>query len=128
LGLCLFDLMTFNYHTFIPGVWPGIVFMAIVGVPIAGLVAGTTTLMQLATEDAYRGRILGAYGAVSAFSTLIGATLGGLLADGVGIVPMLNTQGLAYGLAAVIVLIALWDAGEATGVRGQASGVPSLTP
>jgi len=107
LGLCLFDLLTFNYHVFIPGVWPGIVLMSIVGVPIAGMVAGLTTLMQLSTEDAYRGRILGAYGAIGALSTLIGATLGGILGDQVGIVTMLNIQGLGYGTAAVIVLVML---------------------
>ena len=109
LGLCVFDLMTFNYHRIWPGAWPAMVFMAIVGVPIAGLVAGQTTLLQSATEDAYRGRILGAFGAVGALSTLIGALLAGLLGDRVGIVTMLNIQGLGYGTAAVIVLIALRD-------------------
>ncbi len=107
LGLCLFDLMTFNYHVIWPGIWPAMVFMAIVGVPIAGLVAGQTTLLQSATEDAYRGRILGAFGAVGALLTLIGALLGGLLGERVGIVTLLNIQGLGYGTAAVIVLIAL---------------------
>ena len=107
LGLCMFDLMTFNYHVVWPGIWPAIVFMAIVGVPIAGMVAGLTTLMQSATEDAYRGRILGAFGAVGALSTFFGALLGGLLGDGVGIVTMLNIQGLGYGTAGAIVLIAL---------------------
>jgi hypothetical protein len=58
LGLCLFDLMTFNYHIMWPGILPAIVFMAMVGVPIAGMVAGLTTLLQAATEDAYRGRVL----------------------------------------------------------------------
>ena len=93
----MFDLMTFNYHVAWPGIWPAIVFMAIVGVPIAGMVAGLTTLMQSATEDAYRGRILGAFGAVGALSTFLGALLGGLLGDKVGIVTMLNIQGLGYG-------------------------------
>jgi MFS family permease len=107
LGLCLFDLMTFNYHVIWPGIWPAMVFMAIVGAPIAGLVAGQTTLLQSATEDAYRGRILGAFGAVGALSTFIGALLGGVLGDRVGIVTMLNIQGLGYGTAGIIVLIAL---------------------
>ena len=107
LGLCLFDLMTFNYHVFVPGLWPGIVFMALVGVPIAGMIAGATTLMQRATEDAYRGRVLGAYGAVSALSTLIGSALGGVFGDRVGIVTMLNIQGLGYCVAGLMVLVAL---------------------
>jgi MFS family permease len=122
LGLCTFDLMTFNYHVIWPGVLPGIVFMAIVGIPIAGMVAGATTLMQLATEDAYRGRILGAYGAVGALSMLVGATLGGVLGDRIGIVAMLNMQSLGYGSAAVIVLIALWNVSERSAVSHQRSG------
>jgi MFS family permease len=109
LGLCLFDLMTFNYHVVWPGVWPAMVFMALVGVPIAGMVAGQITLLQSATEDAYRGRILGAFAAVGALSTLIGALLGGLLGEPVGIVTMLNIQGLGYGTAAMSVLIGLRD-------------------
>ena len=107
LGLCLFDLMTFNYHIVWPGIWPAMAFMAVVGVPIAGLVAGQTTLLQSASEDVYRGRILGAFAAVGALSTLVGALLGGVLGDRVGIVTMLNIQGLGYGTAGIIVLIAI---------------------
>src|SRR5207302_166915 len=47
------------------------------------------------------------FGAVGALSTFFGALLGGLLGDGVGIVTMLNIQGLGYGTAGAIVLIAL---------------------
>ena len=115
LGLCVFDLMTFNYHVIWPGIGPAMVFMAIVGVPIAGLVAGQTTLLQSATQDAYRGRVLGAFGAVTALSTLIGALVGGVLGDRVGIVTLLNIQGLGYGTAGVIVLIALRDVTAASG-------------
>ncbi len=127
LGLCLFDLMTFNYHVFWPGIWPAIVFMAIVGVPIAGLVAGQTTLLQTGTEDAYRGRILGAFGAVGALSTLIGALVGGLLGDRVGIVTLLNIQGLGYGTAGVIVLIALRNV-TATGWEGSSPAMQERRP
>jgi MFS family permease len=114
LGLCLFDLMTFNYHVIWPGIWPAIVCMAIVGAPIAAMVAGQTTLLQSATADAYRGRILGGFGAVGALSTLIGALLGGLLGDRAGIVMLLNIQGLGYGTAAVLVLLALRGATTTT--------------
>jgi MFS family permease len=107
LGLCLFDLMTFNYHLVWSGILPAIVFMALVGIPIAGMVTGQVTLLQVATEDVYRGRILGAFGAVGALATLLGALLGGLLGDRVGIVAMLNIQGFAYGIAAVLVLVSL---------------------
>ena len=76
--------------------------MAIVGVPIAGMVVATTTLLQHATTDAFRGRVLDAIGAAAAFSTLVGAQ-----GDRVGIVTMLNIQGLGYGLAGLMVLVLL---------------------
>jgi hypothetical protein len=78
------------------------------------MVAGQTTLLQSATADAYRGRILGGFGAVGALSTLIGALLGGLLGDRAGIVMLLNIQGLGYGTAAVLVLLALRGATTTT--------------
>jgi len=124
LGLCLFDLMTFNYHVVWPGVGPAMVLMALVGVPIAGMVAGQITLLQSATEDAYRGRILGAFAAVGALSTLIGALLGGLLGEPVGIVTMLNVQGLGYGTAALIVLFGLRNDAAS---RWRASATGHLT-
>jgi ABC-type dipeptide/oligopeptide/nickel transport system permease component len=55
----------------------------------------------------YRGRVLGAFDAVGALSTLIGALLGGLLGESLGIETMLNVQGLGYGTAGMIVLLVL---------------------
>jgi MFS family permease len=105
--LALIDLLTFNYHVVIPGLWPGLVLMAIVGLPAAGMVVGITTLVQYATTDAYRGRVLGAIGATVACTTLIGALIGGATGDRFGIVTVLNIQGLGYGLAGLMVLLLL---------------------
>jgi predicted MFS family arabinose efflux permease len=99
--------LIFNYHVLVPGVTPAIILMAVVGVPVAALQIGAATLLQSATADEYRGRVLGAIVATGALSTLIGAALGGLLGDRVGIVTMLNVQGVSYFLAGLIVLWSL---------------------
>jgi Na+/melibiose symporter-like transporter len=107
LGLAIVDLMTFNYHVLVPGVVPGLILMAIVGVPIAGLVVGGTTLIQLNTTDAYRGRVTGAITATAACSSLVGALVAGAIGDDLGIVTVLNVQGLGYGLAGLLMLMLL---------------------
>jgi MFS family permease len=107
LGLATVDLLTFNYFRVLPGIVPAIVLMALVGIPIAGLVVGMTTLTQIATTDAYRGRVVGAMTAVAGLSSLIGAILGGTLAERLGIVTVLNVQGFGYGLAGLLVLMLL---------------------
>ena len=77
------------------------------GSTLATLQIGASTLLQSATADAYRGRVLGAIGATAACATLIGAGLGDPLGDRVGNVTMLNVQGLGYGLAGIMVLVSL---------------------
>jgi MFS family permease len=107
IGLGAIDLLTFNYYRVIPGLAPGLILMAIVGPPVAALITGVTTLLQTSVEDAYRGRVIGAYTALGALSSLIGAGLGGALGDRLGIVTMLNIQGVAYCVAGLIALALL---------------------
>lgn len=64
-------------------------------------------LVQSATEDEFRGRVLGSLATTAALSTLVGTTVGGLLGDRVGIVTMLNVDGIVYCLAGIMVLFAL---------------------
>jgi MFS family permease len=65
---------------------------------------GVETLIQRTVRDEYRGRVFGALGATAALLSLLGATLGGALAELVGTVPMLN---VASGLIAVAGLVVL---------------------
>jgi hypothetical protein len=69
-------------------------------------IALATTLLQIATPDHVRGRVLGLYwgstGGVMAVSNL--AT--GRLADGFGAGPMLALPGLAFGAVTVLTLCA----------------------
>ncbi len=58
-------------------------------------------------EDRYRGRAFGALGTTQALLMFVGAMVGGLLGDVVGIVAVLVAQGSAYVLAGLLVLLLL---------------------
>jgi hypothetical protein len=125
LGLALIDLLTFNYHPYVPGIGPALAFMAIVGVPIAGMVVGLTTLQQVCTTDTFRGRVLGAYTATSSLFTLIGSILGGWTGDRIDLVLVLNVQSLGYGLAGLLVL-ALLPSGAGIIQQASAERAPAV--
>jgi len=87
--------------------WPGaLLAAAAVGLTQSMFIALATTLLQIATPDPVRGRVLGLYwgstGGVMAVSNL--AT--GRLADGLGAGPMLALPGLAFGAVTVLTLCA----------------------
>jgi MFS family permease len=107
IGLSIIDLLTFNYHVLIPGIVPALVFMGLVGLPVAVMLVGYSTVIQHATTDQYRGRVLGAINAVAALAMLVGTGLAGTLGHPIGIVTMLNIQGLGYFLAGLLVLVLL---------------------
>jgi Na+/melibiose symporter-like transporter len=107
LGLAIIDGLVFNYHVVLPGLLPGLLLMATVGIPVAALVVGFTTLLQTNTADAYRGRVLGAITTTAALFTLLGSLAGGVLGDRFGLVVVLNVQALAYGLGGLMVLVLL---------------------
>jgi MFS family permease len=87
--------------------WPGaLLAAAAVGLTQSVFIALATTLLQIATPDHVRGRVLGLYwgstGGVMAVSNL--AT--GRLADGFGAGPVLALPGLAFGAVTVLTLCA----------------------
>ena len=87
--------------------WPGaLLAAAAVGLTQSMFIALATTLLQIATPDHVRGRVLGLYwgstGGVMAVSNL--AT--GRLADELGAGPMLALPGLAFGVVTVLTLCA----------------------
>ena len=105
--------------------WPGALFAAeAVGLTQSIFIAIATTLLQIATPDHVRGRVLGLYwgstGGVMAVSNL--AT--GRLADGLGAGPMLALPGLAFGAVTVLTLCAP-TLREIYGRRLATTAVPS---
>ena len=106
--------------------WPGaLLAAAAVGLTQSMFIALATTLLQLATPDHVRGRVLGLYwgstGGVMAVSNL--AT--GRLADGLGAGPMLALPGLAFVAVTVLTLCAP-TLREIYGRRLASTPVPSV--
>lgn len=106
----LLDLAIFNYPAYLPGIEIGIALFILVGIPGIGVMTGINTLLQSAVDDQYRGRVFGALGTTEAFLALIGTLLAGGLGDWLGIVTVLNLQGLGYILAGVMALVLIGSA------------------
>ena len=112
LGMCLvmcgfLDLALFNYPLWIAGIGPGLIFIALFGIPSVGFFTGRTTMLQTLTSDAYRGRVLGALGALSALLILVGAVLAGVLGERVNLILLLTVDGLGYVFAGIVALVLL---------------------
>jgi MFS family permease len=68
---------------------------------------GVETTAQRTVPDSHRGRVFGALGASGSLLSLLGATVGGVLAESVGIVTMLCVASVLLIVAGVVVLRAL---------------------
>lgn len=104
LAFGLIDLTLFCYPLWYDALWPAFVCMIVVGVPGAFIIAGSMTVFQQLTDDASRGRVLGAFFAVEGGACLIGILAAGVLGESVGIIPILVAQGLAYVVGGLVVL------------------------
>ena len=107
LGLGVVDLMIFNYPFFLSGIALALCLIAVAGLPVSALQAGLLTLFQTNVEDKYRGRIFGTYGTTVALLNLVGMGLAAVLGDPLGIVPVINVQGVAYVVAGMVGLVLL---------------------
>ena len=97
----------------------------LVGVTSVASSVGSQTLLQTSTPDEYRGRIFGALGTTGALMSLLGAALGGVLAEVFGLVPMLNVAASLTALAGVVVLLLLPSGATHGGRAGEAEeGAP----
>jgi Na+/melibiose symporter-like transporter len=101
------DLALFLYPLVIQAWWPALLFMLVVGLPGALVLAGLLTLFQTSTTDAYRGRVFGAYSALEAAAMLTGTLAAGTLGGRLGIVPVIATQGAGYCVAGTLILMIL---------------------
>jgi Na+/melibiose symporter-like transporter len=101
------DLAIFLYPLGYVAVWPAVVGMVAVGLPAALMLAGFMTLFQRTTVDSHRGRVFGAFGAAEGVAVMVGTLGGGLLAQFVGIIPVLAFQGASYVVAGFAMLVTL---------------------
>jgi MFS family permease len=90
----------------VPSIPLALTLTALVGITAVASAVGAQTLAQRSVRDEQRGRVFGALGATGALLSLAGAATGGILAEIVGVVPMLNVASGLTILAGVVVLFA----------------------
>ncbi len=101
----LLDLALFFYWIVLPDqMWPAFVIIVLVGLPVAAMVTGRTTLLQLGTHDRNRGRVFGALGALQGGGLVVGLLLAGVLGERFAVVPVLTLQGVLPIVAGLLAL------------------------
>ena len=108
----LVDLIIFNIPALAPELLPATIpifafeaglFIA-VGIPGIWMSTGGLSLLQASSPDAYRGRIFGLLGATFGLLGLIGIVVASTITERIGVVRMLNIQGIGYVIAGVVLL------------------------
>jgi hypothetical protein len=84
-----------------------VVLSLVSGVTSVASSVGVDTLAQQRVPDAYRGRVFGSLQATIWLLSLLGAAAGGIGAERIGVVPMLDVASVLVGVAGVVVLASL---------------------
>lgn len=105
----LIDLATFNYSTFVSGIFLAYFFMVVVGPVAVSVNAGYNTLLQSSVNTAYQGRVVGTMSLIFSLFMLSGIGFASSASERFGIVPVINIQGYVFILAGIICLVALRD-------------------
>ncbi len=96
-------LVRFN----VPVVAVAVTLSAVAGAVAVGSSVGVDTLAQQRVPEPYRGRVFGTLQATIWLASLLGAVVGGIGAEWLGVVGMLDVASGLVGLAGVVVLLAL---------------------
>lgn len=96
-------LVRFN----VPVVAVAAVLSLVTGVTSVASAVGVDTLAQLRVPEAYRGRVFGSLQAVVWLCSLLGAAIGGVGAERIGVLGMLDVASALVLLAGVVVLVAV---------------------
>jgi predicted MFS family arabinose efflux permease len=88
----------------LPSVALALAMSAVAGVTSVASSIGVETLAMRSVRDELRGRVFGSLNATLGLLSLAGAAVGGLLAEAVGIVTMLNVATALIALAGLVVL------------------------
>lgn len=100
-GILLF--VRFN----VPVLGVAVVLGLVSGLTAVASSVGVETLAQSRVPDEVRGRVLGSLQALVWLASLLGAVVGGVAAEGVGVLPMLDVASVLVGVSGVVVLLAL---------------------
>jgi MFS family permease len=101
------DLLVWNAPALTTDVALYIGLFVAVGAPGVALETGLISLLGLATPDAARGRVFAALGVAEGAGQAIGMILAGALAAPVGLMGLLNTQGMLYLAAGSLAAVTL---------------------
>jgi MFS family permease len=96
-------LVRFN----VPVLAVAIVLSLVSGITSVASSVGVDTLAQQRVPDSYRGRVFGSLQATIWLLSLLGAAVGGIGAEWLGVVGMLDVASLLVGVAGVVVLVSL---------------------
>jgi MFS family permease len=91
----------------IPVYWVVLVGFALVGIPVVAWMVSIQTILQTATDEAYLGRIFGAFGTTTTLLMLFGSVLGGGLGDLIGAAILVNVAGFFYIIGGVLAIFLL---------------------
>lgn len=101
------DLIIWNAPAIFPSLPLTVALFIVVGIPGVGIAASGMSYVQTAIGDAYRGRVFAALNTMNALLLAVGLAGAGALGDRLGVLPILNTQGMLYVLSGIIALIFL---------------------
>jgi predicted MFS family arabinose efflux permease len=96
-------LVRFN----VPVVGVAVALSTVAGAIAVGSSVGVETLAQQRVPQPYRGRVFGTLQAAIWLLSLLGAVVGGVGAEWLGVVGMLDVAAVLVGVAGVVVLLAL---------------------
>jgi len=94
-GLLIFIMVVFPKLTV---VLPLLVFA---GISVIAWIVSLQTIFQTETEDAYRGRVFGAFGTTNTLLMFVGSALAGAFADLVGTIPLMYIAAGIYAIAGI---------------------------
>jgi hypothetical protein len=80
----------------VPAVPVALIIGVLIGPPMMAAMISQQTLLQTSVPDAFRGRILGAAGTTQSVLRLAGLGVSAVLADMMGIVPLVNLAGILW--------------------------------
>lgn len=89
-----------------PSMYVAIGIIALLGICIVNFDVGLTTLLQLGSDDANRGRVAGLMHTAIAAAQLVSISATGLLAAQVGLGVLLNVAGLFFALGGAVAIFA----------------------
>lgn len=96
LAFGLIELAIWNAPDFVPGLALPTILFILVGIPGAMYGAGLLSMLQVSTDDRYRGRVFGAFGSTYAILQTAGMASAGILADRVNLLAILDVQAGIY--------------------------------